>query len=122
MITPIEYLSIFDLMSNYCVLNNKYLLYFNNEYWSTFDDDKKQEILDFYADYAPDVILEEMKYGRNCVIEYSNDDVAILNAAQWFPPKSLCPSPEYFFRCLVMDNKTDLIFENINSRLTETEE
>jgi hypothetical protein len=121
-ITVIEGLSIFELISSYCVLNNKCLLYFDNSLWSSFDEDKKNQILEFYSDYAPEDIIEELKQGRNCVIEYTSEDVAIMNASEWFPPKKYCPSPEYFFRCLVFDSSSDIVFENLDPSLTEPEE
>jgi len=117
-----EGLSIFELMSDYCVSHNKCLLYFNNPLWASFDDEKKSEIIEFYSDYAPDDIIEEIRQGRNCVIEYNNDDVAVLNAAEWFPPRKYCPSPEYYFRVLVMDTSSDIVFENLDPSLTEPEE
>lgn len=122
MITVIEGLSIYELISNYCILNNKVLLYFDNSLWSSFDGDKKNQILEFYSDYAPEDIIEELKQGRNCVIEYTSEDVAIMNASEWFPPKKYCPSPEYFFRCLVFNVNSDIVFENVDPPLTEPEE
>lgn len=122
MITVIEGLSIYELISNYCILNNKVLLYFDNSLWSSFDEDKKNQILEFYSDYAPEDIIEELKQGRNCVIEYTSEDVAIMNASEWFPPKKYCPSPEYFFRCLVFNVNSNIVFENIDPPLTEPEE
>lgn len=122
MITVIEGLSIFELMSSYCVLNNKCLLYFHNPLWASFDEKKKSEIIEFYSDYAPEDIIEEIKQGRNCVIEYTSEDVAILNASEWFPPKKYCPAPEYYFRAIVMDNTSDLVFENLDPVLTEPTE
>ena len=122
MITVIETISVFELISNYCVLNNKCILFFDNSLWNSFDEKKKDEILEFYSEYAPDDIIQTIKQGRDCAIEYTNEDVAILNASEWFPPKKYCPAPEYFFRCLVFNEKADIVFENLDPVLTEPEE
>ena len=114
MITVIEGLSVFDLASSHCVMNSKCLLYFNNPLWASFSENKKNEILRFYSDYAPEDIIEEMKQGRNCVFEYDIEDVAILNASEWFPPSNYCPDPEYFFRALVFNQQASIVFENLN--------
>lgn len=114
MITVMEGLSVFELASSHCVMNNKCLLYFNNELWASFDENKKEQILAFYADYAPEDVIEEMRQGRNCVFEYTSDDVAMLNASEWFPPLSYVPEPDYFFRALVIDQNANIIFENLN--------
>ena len=114
MITVIEGLSVFELASSHCVMNNKCLLYFNNALWTSYDETKKEQILAFYSDYAPDDIIEEMRLGRNCVIEYDNEDVAVLNASEWFPPSSVCPDADHFFRALVINQQADIVFENLN--------
>lgn len=113
MITVIEGLSVFELASSHCVMNNKCLLYFNNPLWASFDDDKKEQILAFYADFAPEDIITEMRLGRNCVVEYSSEDVATLNASEWFPPLSVCPEADYFFKSLVINQQAEIVFENI---------
>lgn len=122
MITVIETISIFELINNYCALNGTCILFFENPLWSSFDDEKKNQILEFYSDYIPDDIIETIKQARDCAIEYKIEDVAIMNASEWFPPKSFCPSPEYFFKCLVFNQNSDIVFENLDPVLTEPEE
>ena len=114
MIIPIVPLSVYELASSHCVMNNRYLLYFENKLFSSFTEEKKDQIAEFYSDYIPETILDEVRDGRTCAIEYSNEDVVLLNASEWFPPIELCPDPSYFFRCLVFDNNANIIFENIS--------
>lgn len=124
MITPIETLSIYELISSHCVMNNVCLLYFENKLFSSFTKEKKNQIFDFYSEYIPEDILDELRQERNCVIEYSSDDVAVLNAVEWFPQIEICPDPSYFFRCLVFDKDANIIFENftVPGKLTDPEE
>lgn len=114
MITVIETLSVYELAGSHCVMNNKCLLHFENKKFHTFDDAKKQACLDYYADYVPEDIILVMGAERDCAIEYDSEEVAVLNASEWFPPQSACPDPDFYFRVLVFDTDANIVFENTN--------
>ena len=114
MITTIESLSSFELAGSHCAMNNVCLLHFENKKFSGFDDAKKQACLDFYADYVPDDIISIMGAERDCAIEYSSEEVAVLNASEWFPPQAYCSDPDFYFRVLVFDQNANIVFENVN--------
>lgn len=120
MITAIESLSVYELAGSHCAMNNKYLLYFENKKWGLFDDAKKQACLDFYADYVPEDIILIMQDERDCCIEYTSEEVAILNASEWFPPKAYCSDPDFYFRVLVFDPNANIVFENLDPREENT--
>lgn len=119
MITVIETLSIYEFIGSHCVMNNKSILHFDNPRWSTFDDTKKTACLEWLADYCPDDIIEAIRGERDCGIEYGSEEVAVLNASEWFPPQSVCPDPDYYFRALVFDNNANIVFENTNPPASE---
>ena len=115
MITTIESLSVYELAGSHCAMNNKCLLYFENKKWGTFDDAKKQACLDFYADYVPEDIILIMQDERDCAIEYGSEEVAVLNASEWFPPVSAYENADHYFRALVFDNNGNIVFENVET-------
>ena len=115
MITTIESLSVYELAGSHCAMNNKCLLYFENKNWGTFDDAKKQACLDFYADYVPEDIILIMQDERDCAIEYGSEEVAVLNASEWFPPVSAYENADHYFRALVFDNNGNIVFENVET-------
>ena len=112
MITTIETLSVYELAGSHCVMNNVCLLHFENAKWATLDDAKKTTVLTWLADYCPEDIIEAIRAERDCCIEYGSDEVATLNASEWFPTLEHCPDADHYFRALVFDQGANIIFEN----------
>tara|TARA_B100001989_G_C24490577_1_gene439320 strand:- start:108 stop:458 length:351 start_codon:yes stop_codon:yes gene_type:complete len=116
MITVIETLSVYDMISSHCVMNNKCILHFENKKFHTMDDATKTACLDWLGGYAPEDIILAIKGEGKCAIEYKSEDVAILNAGEWFPPQSAAPVPDYYFRAMVFNGDANIVFENINPK------
>ena len=116
MITTIDSISVYELAGSHCAMNSVFLLYFENTKFSGFSAEKKQACLDFYADFVPEDIISIMGAERDCAIEYSSEEVAVLNASEWFPPKAYCSDPDFYFRVLVFDNNANIVFENLDPR------
>lgn len=114
MIIVTETLSVYELASSHCVMNNKCLLYWEHATWATLTDAKKTEVLTWLSDYCDEDVVEAIKAGRNCCVEYTSEEVAVLNASEWFPPRASCPDADHYFRALVFDNNADIVFENLD--------
>lgn len=116
MITVIETLSVYDMISSHCVMNNKCILHFENKKFHTMDDATKTACLTWLEGFAPEDIILAIKGEGKCAIEYKSEDVAVLNASEWFPPQSVAPVADYYFRALVFNGNADIVFENINPK------
>ena len=114
MITVIETLSVYDMVSSHCVMNNKCILYFENNKFHTMDDATKTACLTWLEGFAPEDIILAIKSEEKCAIQYSSEDVAILNASEWFPPKASAPVADYYFKAMVFNGNADIVFENID--------
>jgi len=114
MITVIDTLSVYELAGSHCVMNNKCLLHFENKKFHTFDDAKKDACLEWLSEYCPEDIVLAIRGERDCCIEYDSEEVATLNASEWFPPQTYAPDPDFYFRVLVFDTAANIVFENLN--------
>ena len=115
MITTIESLSVYELAGSHCAMNNVCLLHFENAKWATFDDAQKAACLAALEDYVPDDIISIIDGERDCAIEYGSEEVAVLNASEWFPPVSAYENADHYFRALVFDNNGNSVFENVET-------
>ena len=61
------------------------------------DDATKTACLTWLEGFAPEDIVLAIKGEGKCAIEYSSEDVAILNASEWFPPQSAGSSSRLLF-------------------------
>ena len=113
MITTIESLSVSELIGSHCVMNNKCILYFENAKWGSMDDAAKTACLAALGEYAPDDIVSIIQGERDCCIEYSSEEVALMNASEWFPPASAYANADHYFRALVFDADANIVFENV---------
>jgi len=113
MIEVFESKNIFDMMYNYCEINNCSLVYFYNK---ALDECKDQDLINsvysYYEEFLPEDLLLIIKTKHDNIIEFKSDDVAKVNAASWFPNREYVESDEYYFKCYVIDQTGYIVFEN----------
>ena len=68
MITVIETLSVYDMISSHCVMNNKCILHFENKKFHTMDDATKTACLTWLEGFAPEDIVLAIKGEGTCAI------------------------------------------------------
>lgn len=99
----LEVINEWELVEVYCKTKNKSVVYFRNESIKSASDTKKQQIWDWYADFAEEDVLTAMKtLGTWDMVVFDNVDVAIANAAAWFPAQQYCPDADYYWECHVI--------------------
>jgi hypothetical protein len=113
MIEIFNILNTFDLLFDYAQKNNCALIYFYNENIKNCNDEKLAQIFEFYAEFLPEDLVENLKQGVNNTVKHLTTDSAIMNAIEWFPAVDHLPDSDYYWHCYVISPEGDFEYENI---------
>jgi hypothetical protein len=113
--------SVYDILFDYAERNNCALIYFYNELYSSFDADKKQEILSYYEEFLPEDILLKIKNTNERIVKCETTDSAVMNATEWFPAVDYLPDSDYYWHCYVISPEGEFEYENIVIKPTPEE-
>lgn len=113
MIQIFNTLNTFDLLFDYAHNNKCALIYFYNNAIKNCSEEKRTAIFNFYAEFLPDDMLENVKQGVNIAAKFETTDSAIASATEWFPLVDHLPDSDYYWHCYVISPEGDFEYENI---------